>query len=39
MVASTAMTIPIIPYRLPRRDVSWLDRPPRHRMNRMPAPM
>jgi hypothetical protein len=37
-VASTAMVIPIMPYRLPRREVSGLERPPRLRMNRIVAP-
>ena len=38
-VASTAMAMPIMPYRLPRREVSGLDRPPRLRMKRMVAPI
>ncbi len=38
-VASTAMVMPIIPYRLPRREVSGLDRPPRLRMKSMVALM
>ena len=38
-VASTAIAMPMMPYRLPRRDVSGLDSPPRHRMKRIVAPM
>ena len=38
-VASTARAMPMMPNRLPRREVSGLDRPPRLRMNRMVAPM
>ena len=38
-VASTAMAMPTMPNRLPRRAVSGLERPPRLRMNRMVAPM
>ena len=38
-VASTASAMPTMPYRLPRRAVSWLERPPRLRMNKMVAPM
>src|SRR5689334_18681096 len=37
-VAITAIAMPIMPYTLPRRDVSWFERPPRHRMNRIAAP-
>ena len=38
-VASTAMVMPIMPYRLPRRELSGLDRPPRLRMKSMVAPI
>src|SRR5687768_5218380 len=38
-VASTAMVMPIMPYTLPRREVSGCERPPRLRMKRMVAPM
>src|SRR5690554_271618 len=37
-VASTARAMPTMPNRLPRREVSGLDSPPRLRMNRMAAP-
>ena len=39
MVASTANAMPIMPYKLPRKAVSWFDNPPRLRMKRMVAPM
>ena len=39
MVASTAMAMPAMPNRLPRRAVSGLDSPPRLRMKRMVAAM
>jgi hypothetical protein len=38
-VASTAMVMPMMPKRLPRRAVSGFDSPPRLRMKRMVAPM
>jgi hypothetical protein len=38
MVASTASAMPTMPKRLPRREVSGLDSPPRLRMKRMAAP-
>ena len=38
-VASTAMAMPIIPYRFPRREDSGFERPPRLRMKRMVAAM
>ena len=38
-VASTAIVMPTMPNRLPRRAVSGLERPPRLRMKRMVAPM
>src|SRR5210317_58632 len=38
-VATSAIAIPMMPYQLPRLAVSWLDRPPRARMNRMVAMM
>ena len=38
-VASTAIVMPMMPNRLPRRAVSGLDSPPRLRMKRMVAPM
>ncbi len=38
-VASTAIVMPMMPNRLPRREVSGFDRPPRLRMNRMVAAM
>src|SRR4029453_1907943 len=37
IVASTAIAMPTMPYRLPRRDVSWLERPPKHRMKAIVA--
>jgi hypothetical protein len=37
-VASTAMVMPMMPYQLPRREVSGLERPPRLRMKRIVAP-
>ena len=33
-----ALAVPTMPNRLPRREVSGLDRPPRLRMNKMAAP-
>ena len=39
MVASTASAMPMTPNRLPRREVSGLDKPPRLRIKRMVAPM
>ena len=38
-VASTAMIMPMMPYRLPRREVSGFESPPRLRMKRMVAPI
>ena len=38
-VASTAMVMPMTPYRLPRREVSGLERPPRLRMKSIVAPI
>src|SRR5210317_47094 len=38
-VATSAIAIPVMPYQLPRLAVSWLDNPPRARMNRMVAIM
>jgi len=38
-VASTAIVMPAMPSRLPRRAVSGLERPPRLRTKRMIAPM
>ncbi|MNT41512.1 hypothetical protein D3C71_985370 [compost metagenome] len=37
-VASTASAMPTMPNRLPRREVSGLESPPRLRMNKMAAP-
>jgi hypothetical protein len=39
IVASTAIAMPIMPYRLPRRELSGFDRPPRLKMKRMVAPI
>jgi hypothetical protein len=36
-VAAIAIAMPMMPYRLPRRAVSWLDSPRRLRMNSTPA--
>ncbi len=38
-VAASAMSMPAIPNRFPRRAVSWCDRPPRLRMNSALAAM
>src|SRR5688572_23643859 len=37
-VASTAIAMPIMPYRFPRREVSGFESPPRLRMKRIAAP-
>ena len=38
-VASTAMVMPIMPYRLPRLELSGLERPPKLRMKSIVAPI